>query len=165
MKKCLKFDKKKYGKILVAIAVFIGGAMFLSDFLPTLMPGRVNIRMVYTDTFNLPLNQVRNLKGGGAWWQGGDLWLCFESDKDVAPLNKETYEEIPIEVAQAYFLQLLSDKQDRHLLKYLDALNDSENLKCRYAFEVDPSSKRENHRWFLHNIQKKTYYYREWSKY
>jgi hypothetical protein len=160
MRKCLKFDNKKYGNILVAISVFIAGALFLGNFLPALIPGHVDPRAGYKSNFSVPLQQIRNLKGGGMWWRGnGDVWLCFETDRDVVPItygDERPYAEIPIEEAQAYFRQLLSDK---HLLKYLDALNDLENLKCWHA--VDSESK--NDLWFLTNIKKETYYFREWS--
>lgn len=39
----------------------------------------VNPEEVYLATFNMPRNEIEELRGGGVAWQGHDVWLTFKS--------------------------------------------------------------------------------------
>jgi len=111
----------------------------------------------FTRNFETPLEDVKNLKGSGMFFRGGEAFIRFNCSEDVILKDSPNYVETTEEITETADYFIKSFPEDEELLKNLDDLK----LK-KYVVESEPGKHSEEGRILLENKKENAYFFRMW---
>lgn len=101
-------------KLLLVVALFGGAILWARWKLKSMFD--VPPERLYEEMFATPISRVRNLTGGGFWFQGGSAWVRFESSEKIELSEATAYQPGDVEATREDFLRLWPSPQDREIL-------------------------------------------------
>jgi hypothetical protein len=131
-------------------------------------PNTIDPEFIYRNHFETPQEEIRNLIGHGYYFQGGDIWIRFEADKDIYPNDFKSYSRISDETVRTYFLDLFSELiadgvfEERELSSDINVFMTSGTLSCFEKRHLNEESHREHNYWFVTSGEG-LHYFRSWT--
>ncbi len=139
-------------KIILVMGVILVGVLFFAAL--SVMRGfdKPSPTMSFDSFFDSSIEDVRNLKAEGSVWLGHDVYLSFESDKEVIPEKWLEFKEVS---CQDYFKAVdIERKTVKTILK-------ESVIKC--SFYTDTEKSVDNGRLFVRSIHNNKYFFRGFS--
>jgi len=134
-------------ELIVLLLALLGPNVFL------IWGFQANPKRVYESDFVSPIDEIKNLSGGGFAWLGHDVYIRFRSDAAVTLRDHDKFKVVPCDEMASHFYR------DVHWGRKI--LRESEKLRC---LEYDGGSvPTPNGKWLLQNIRSNHYYFRSWN--
>jgi len=150
------------------IHAILAAIIFWVVLISCLNPNNIDPEFIYRNHFETPQEEIRNLIGHGYYFQGGDIWIRFEADKDIYPKDFISFSRISDEIVRTYFLDLFSELiangifEERELSPDINVFMTSGTLSCLEKHHLNKESHRAHSYWFVTSGEG-LHYFRSWT--